>query len=95
MNCRKLNFDLDFIDLELDDGSMERYFVTALYEVEGKKYLSLVTGLEEADRAVEDLEGHLFQYVEMDEGEFELLEIRDDRVYNTVAEMIQKFEDQN
>ena len=95
MNCKKLEFEFDYVDLELDDGQIEKYFVTALYEVEGRKYLSLVSGLEgtEGDD-LESLEGHLLEYLEMDEGDFELAEIQSDDEFNRIVQMIQTFEDQ-
>lgn len=95
MNCKKLEFEFDYVDLELDDGQIEKYFVTALYEVDGRKYLSLVSGLEDAEGDdLESLEGHLLEYLEMDEGDFELAEIQSDDEFNRIVQMIQTFEDQ-
>ena len=94
MNCKRRDVEFDYIDLELDDGQIEKYFVTALYEVEGKQYLSLVTGVEDAEEQdLESLEGHLLEYLEMDDGEFELVEIQDDNEFNRIVQMIQEYEE--
>ncbi len=95
MNCKRRDVEFDYIDLELDDGQIEKYFVTALYEVEGKQYLSLVTGVEDAEEQdLESLEGHLLEYLEMDDGEFELMEIQNDNEFNHIVQIIQEYEDQ-
>ena len=95
MNCKKREVEFDYIDLELDDGQIEKYFVTALYEVDGRQYLSMVTGVEHAEgQKLESLEGHLLEYLEMDDGEFELVEIQDDNEFNRIVQVIQEYEDQ-
>ena len=90
MNCRKLDFELDFIEVEDEYGKIEQLFVTALYEVGKNLYLSLVSGIEKT--SPEEWEGHLLRYLDM-EGDFELEEIESDEEFNEVAAVIQEFED--
>lgn len=94
MNCKTLDFAYDFIELENDNGVNERLFVTALYEVEGRKYLSLVSDIEKMQGSdLDELEGFLYEYMEMGE-EFELMEIQDDEEFNRIAALIQAYEDE-
>ena len=76
MLCKELDCGLDFITLDFEDGASEECFVAGLYEVEGKKYLSVVVGVnEETDFETDELEGYLYQFVGDNEEEFELLDI--------------------
>lgn len=94
MNCKTLDFAYDFIELENDNGVNERLFVTALYEAEGRKYLSLVSDIEKMQGSdLDELEGFLYEYMEMGE-EFELMEIQDDEEFNRIASLIQAYEDE-
>lgn len=94
MNCRSLDFSYDFIEIETENGKIERLFVTALYELEGKKYLSLVSDIEHLHGMnFDDLDGFLYEYVELDE-DFELMEIENDEEFNRVAALIQAYEDE-
>lgn len=94
MNCKTLDFAYDFIELENDNGVNERLFVAALYEAEGRKYLSLVSDIEKMQGSdLDELEGFLYEYMEMGE-EFELMEIQDDEEFNRIASLIQAYEDE-
>ena len=93
MNCKTLEFAYDFIELEQDNGAVERLFVTALYELDGQKYLSLVSDIENMKESdFDELDGFLYKYVELDD-EFELMEIEDDEEYNRTVALIQAYED--
>lgn len=95
MSCRELDCELDFISLDFEDGASEECLVTGLYEVEGKKYLAVVVGedddfdLEKAD----EMEGYIYEYVEVGEDEFELIDIESDDEFKRIAGIIEAFED--
>jgi hypothetical protein len=42
MSCKELNCELDFITLDFEDGASEECLVAGLYEIEGRKYVSVV-----------------------------------------------------
>ena len=94
MSCKELNCELDFITLDFEDGASEECFVAGLYEVEGKKYLSVVVGVnEETDFETDELEGYLYQFVGDNEEEFELLDIENDEEFNRIAGIIEAYEE--
>ena len=94
MSCKELDCGLDFITLDFEDGASEECFVAGLYEVEGKKYLSVVVGVnEETDFETDELEGYLYQFVGDNEEEFELLDIENDEEFNRIAGIIEAYED--
>ena len=93
MLCKELDCGLDFITLDFEDGASEECFVAGLYEVEGKKYLSVVVGVnEETDFETDELEGYLYQFVGDNEEEFELLDIENDEEFNRIAGIIEEYE---
>ena len=91
MDCKKRDFELEFMDIENEYGEVERFYITALYEVGNHQYLSLVSGVEKSESS-DGWVGHLYQYLDM-EGDFELMEIESDDEFNEVAAVIQAFED--
>lgn len=94
MSCKELDCGLDFITLDFEDGASEECFVAGLYEVEGKKYLSVVVGVnEETDFENDELEGYLYQFVGDNEEEFELLDIENDEEFNRIAGIIEAYEE--
>lgn len=94
MLCKELDCGLDFITLDFEDGASEECFVAGLYEVEGKKYLSVVVGVnEETDFETDELEGYLYQFVGDNEEEFELLDIENDEEFNRIAGIIEAYEE--
>ena len=94
MSCKELDCGLDFITLDFEDGASEKCFVAGLYEVEGKKYLSVVVGVnEETDFENDELEGYLYQFVGDNEEEFELLDIENDEEFNRIAGIIEAYEE--
>lgn len=92
--CRELECELNFITLDFEDGESEECLVDALYEIEGKKYLSVVVGVSE-DMDVEDaeLEGYIYEYKDVDDEEFELIDIESDEEFERIARMIEAYED--
>jgi len=94
MSCKELDCGLDFITLDFEDGASEECFVAGLYEVEGKKYLSVVVGVnEETDFENDELEGYFYQFVGDNEEEFELLDIENDEEFNRIAGIIEAYEE--
>ena len=94
MLCKELDCGLDFITLDFEDGASEECFVAGLYEVEGKKYLSVVVGVnEETDFETDELEGYLYQFVGDNEEEFELLDIETDEEFDRIAKIIEAYEE--
>ena len=94
MLCKELDCGLDFITLDFEDGASEECFVAGLYEVEGKKYLSVVVGVnEETDFENDELEGYLYQFVGDNEEEFELIDIDNDEEFNRIAGIIEAYEE--
>lgn len=93
MLCKELDCGLDFITLDFEDGASEECFVAGLYEIEGKKYLSVVVGVnEETDFENDELEGYLYQFVGDNEEEFELIDIENDDEFNRIAGIIEEYE---
>lgn len=92
--CKELDFDMDFITLEFEDGEDEECLVTGLYEIEGKKYLAVVVDFDEdADPEETELEGYIYEYVDAGEGEFELLDIESDEEFSRIAGIIEAYEE--
>lgn len=93
MGCKELDCELDFITLEFEDGESEECLVAGLYEIEGKKYLSVVIGADdETDFENDELEGYLYIYAEMGD-EFELIDIENDEEFNRIAGIIEAYEE--
>lgn len=96
MSCKKLDCDLEFnyITVDFEDGESEECLVAGLYEVEGKKYLSVVVGVnEETDLDDEEIEGYIYEYSDVDGEEFELLDIESDEEFERIAGIIEAYED--
>ena len=89
MDCKELDFDLESITLEFEDGSTEECMVSALYEIEGKQYLSVVIG---ADDQTAELEAYIYLYEDTGSGA-ELVDIESDEEFNRIADIIQAFEE--
>ena len=93
MNCKELNTELEIITLEFEDGKSEDCFVAGLYEIEGTKYLSVAVGADEnTDLENGELDGYLYQYVEMGSNEFELIDIESDDEFNRIAGIIDAYD---
>lgn len=90
--CKEIETNLDFITLDFEDGS-EECLVLGVYEIEGKKYMSLVAGVEDGeDLESDDVEGYIYEYVDVDDEEFELLDIESDEEFERIAAKIEAFE---
>lgn len=94
MNCKELDCALDFVTLDFEDGVSEDCLVAGLYEIEGKKYLSVILGVnEDTDFENEELEGYIYEYVCLEGDEFELNDIATDEEFNRIAAIIEEFEE--
>lgn len=90
--CKEIETSLDFITLDFEDGS-EECLVLGVYEIEGKKYMSLVTGVENGeDLDSDEVEGYIYEYVDVNDEEFELLDIESDEEFERIAAKIEAFE---
>lgn len=93
MICKELECGLDFITLDFEDGASEECFVAGLYEIEGKKYLSVVVGVnEDTDFENGEVDGYLYEFVGENEEEFELNDIENDEEFNRIAGIIEEYE---
>lgn len=91
--CKELDTNLNFITLDFEDGESEECLVTGLYEIEGKKYLSVVVGAnEDVDLENDELEGYIYEYEDVDDEEFELIDIESDEEFDRIAAKIEAFE---
>lgn len=92
--CKELDTNLNFITLDFEDGETEECLVTGLYEIEGKKYLSVVVGADQdEDLENAELEGYLYEYQDAGEDEFELIDIESDEEFDRIAAKIEAFEE--
>ena len=93
MDCKELDFELERITLEFEDGSSEECMVSALYEIEGKKYLSVVIGADDhTDFETAELEAYIYLYEDTGSGA-ELVDIESDEEFNRIADIIHAFEE--
>ncbi len=68
----------DIITLEFDDGTELEAEILGIFDVEEKEYIALVP-------ADSDEEVLLYGYKELDNDEFELIDIKDDAEFDKVA----------
>jgi len=91
--CKEIETTLDFITVDFEDGASEDCLVVGLYEIEGKKYMSLLTGIgEDMELESDEVEGYIYEYVDVNEDEFELIDIEDDAEFERIAAKIEAFE---
>lgn len=91
--CKGLDTNLNFITLDFENGESEECLVTGLYEIEGKKYLSVVVGADEnADLENDELEGYIYEYADVNDDEFELIDIESDEEFDRIVSKIEAFE---
>ena len=77
------------VTLEFDDGTEEETEVMGIFEVDGKEYIALLP--DDSDDV------YIYGYAEVDDDEFDLLEIEDDAVFEKVVkefEVLMDFEDE-
>ena len=91
--CKEIETSLDFITVDFEDGASEDCLVVGIYEIEGKKYMSLLTGVDEdMNLESDEVEGYIYEYVDVNEDEFELIDIESDEDFERIAAKIEAFE---
>lgn len=75
--------DSDFITLEFDDGESVECEVMGVFEFEGKEYIALIPSDDSDDV-------YIYGYKEIDDEEFELIDIDDDEEFQKVVEEFEK-----
>lgn len=91
--CKELDTELNYITLDFEDGESEDCLVTGLYEIEGKKYLAVVVGADEdTDLDDTELEGYVYEYTDVNDEEFELIDIESDEEFDRIVAKIEAFE---
>ena len=68
----------EYITLEFDDGKSEECEIMGIFEVGGKEYIALIP-----DNDTDDV--YLYGYKEVNDDEFELIDIEDDDEFDKVA----------
>ncbi len=90
--CKEIETNLDYITLDFEDGS-EECLVLGIYEIEGKKYMSLAAGFENGEELGDDeIDGYIYEYVDVNDEEFELIDIESDEDFERIAAKIEAFE---
>ena len=70
--------EADYITLEFDDGKEVECEIMGVFEVEGKEYIALIP-----DDDTDDV--YLYGFKELNDEEFELIDIEDDAEFEKVA----------
>lgn len=78
----------DFITLEFDDGTEVECSIMGVFEALGKEYIALVPDDESGDV-------YIYGYKEVNEEEFELIDIDDDEEFKKVTAEFDKIVDEN
>ena len=73
----------NYITLEFDDGVSIECEILGIFEVEGKEYIALIP-----DDGTDDV--YLYSYKEINEEEFEILDIEDDAEFAKVKDAFEK-----
>ena len=78
-----LDDDAEYITLEFDDGKEVEAEIMGVFECEGKEYIALIP-----DDDTDDV--YLYGYKEVNDEEFELLDIEDDAEFEKVAKVFEE-----
>ena len=70
--------DSDYITLEFEDGAEIECEIMGVFDVDGKEYIALIP-----DDDTDDV--YLYGFKEIDDEEFELIDIEDDAEFEKVA----------
>lgn len=77
-NCNHDHDEMDVIYLTLDDDTELECEVLGIFEVEDKEYIALLP--------LEEEEVLLYEYVELEDEEFDLLPIEDEKDFELISE---------
>ncbi len=78
----------DFITLEFDDGTEVECSIMGVFEALGKEYIALVPDDESGDV-------YIYGYKEVNEEEFEIMDIEDDEEFKKVTAEFDKIVEEN
>ncbi len=79
--------EAEFITLEFDDGTEVEAEIMGIFDVDGKEYIALIP-----DDDSDDV--YLYGYKEVDDEEFELIDIEDDDEFNKVVKVFEELTDE-
>lgn len=72
------NEEMEFLTLTLDDGEEAEFGVVGTFEAEDKTYIALLN---------EEEDIFLYEYIEINEEEIDLINIEDDEEFEMVSEL--------
>ena len=75
--------EAEFITLEFEDGTEVEAEIMGIFDVDGKEYIALIP-----DDDSDDV--YLYGYKEVDDEEFELIDIEDDDEFDKVVKEFEK-----
>ena len=79
--------EAEFITLEFEDGKEVEAEIMGIFDVDGKEYIALIP-----DDDSDDV--YLYGYKEVDDEEFELIDIEDDDEFDKVVKVFEELTDE-
>ena len=79
--------EAEFITLEFEDGTEVEAEIMGIFDVDGKEYIALIP-----DDDSDDV--YLYGYKEIDDEEFELIDIKDDDEFDKVVKVFEELTDE-
>ena len=79
--------EAEFITLEFEDGTEVEAEIMGIFDVDGKEYIALIP-----DDDSDDV--YLYGYKEVDDEEFELIDIEDDDEFDKVVKVLNELTDE-
>ncbi|MBQ2043095.1 MAG: DUF1292 domain-containing protein [Firmicutes bacterium] len=79
--------EAEFITLEFEDGTEVEAEIMGIFDVDGKEYIALIP-----DDDSDDV--YLYGYKEVDDEEFELIDIEDDDEFDKVVKVFDELTDE-
>ena len=79
--------EAEFITLEFEDGTEVEAEIMGIFDVDGKEYIALIP-----DDDSDDV--YLSGYKEVDDAEFELIDIEDDDEFDKVVKVFEELTDE-
>ena len=79
--------EAEFITLEFEDGTEVEAEIMGIFDVDGKEYIALIP-----DDDSDDV--YLYGYKEVDDEEFELIDIEDDDEFDKVVKVFEELTDE-
>ncbi|MBR0130203.1 MAG: DUF1292 domain-containing protein [Firmicutes bacterium] len=85
---KNIDDEAEFITLEFDNGEEVEAEIMGIFEVDGKEYIALIP-----DDDSDDV--YLYGYKEVNEDEFELIDIEDDAEFDRVVKEFDKLTEED